>query len=136
MVSVGPASRSSPRPYHPHLGGVESHVRHVARELRGRGTEVEVWTVDRGEHLGVTELDGTVVRHLPTPMPARSGRALMSFGRPRPGAWKAWRSAFRAFHPDLLHVQCFGPNGVYAAALARRARAPPRAVESRRDDGG
>jgi len=110
--------------YHPHLGGVESHVRHVARELRGRGTEVEVWTVDRGEHLGVTELDGTVVRHLPTPMPARSGRALTSFGLAAPRAWKAWRSAFRAFHPDLLHVQCFGPNGVYAAALARRAGVP------------
>ena len=110
--------------YHPHLGGVEGHVRHVARELRSRGTEVEVWTVDRGEHLGVTELDGTVVRHLPTPLPARSGRALMSFGLAAPRAWHAWRSAFRAFRPDLLHVQCFGPNGVYAAALARRTGTP------------
>ena len=110
--------------YHPHLGGVESHVRHVARELRGRGTAVEVWTVDRGEHLGVTELDGTVVRHLPTPLPARSGRALVSFGLAAPRAWHAWRSAFRAFRPELLHIQCFGPNGVYAAALARRTGTP------------
>ncbi len=110
--------------YHPHLGGVESHVRHVARELRGQGTAVEVWSVDRGEHLGVTELDGTVVRHLPTPLPARSGRALASFGLSAPRAWHAWRSAFRAFRPELLHVQCFGPNGVYAAALARRTGTP------------
>ncbi|MBW8732037.1 MAG: glycosyltransferase family 4 protein [Terrabacter sp.] len=110
--------------YHPHLGGVEAHVRHVARELRSLGTDVEVWTVDRGEHLGVAELDGTVVRHLPTPLPARSGRALVNFGLAAPRAWHAWRSAFRAFRPDLLHVQCFGPNGVYAAALARRTRTP------------
>ena len=24
-----------------------------------------------------------------------------------------------AFRPDVLHVQCFGPNGTYAAALSR-----------------
>lgn len=110
--------------YHPHLGGVESHVRHIARELRRTGTTVEVWAVDRGEHLGVTELDGTVVRHLPTPMPARSGRALASFAVSAPRAWHAWRAAWRAFRPELLHVQCFGPNGVYAAALGRRTGTP------------
>lgn len=110
--------------FHPHVGGVESHVRHVARELRATGTDVEVWTVDRGEHLGVTELDGTLVRHLPTPMPARSARALTSFAAAAPGAWHAWSSAFRTFRPDVLHVQCFGPNGVYAAALARRRGVP------------
>ena len=106
--------------YHPHLGGVESHVRHVARELRALGTAVEVWTVDRGEHLGVTELDGTVVRHLPTPLPARSARAIGHFATTAPRAWRTWRAAFRDFRPDVLHVHCFGPNGPYAAALARR----------------
>lgn len=110
--------------YHPHLGGVESHVRNVARELRARGTQVEVWTVDRGEHLGVTRLDGTVVRHLPTPMPARSMAALAGFAVAAPRAWRAWRAAFRSFGPDVLHVQCFGPNGPYAAALAKRTRTP------------
>ena len=110
--------------YHPYLGGVESHVRNVARELRSRGTEVEVWTVDRGEHLGVTHLDGTVVRHLPTPMPARSARALAGFALSAARAWRAWRAAYRAFDPDVLHVQCFGPNGPYAAALARSTGTP------------
>ena len=110
--------------FHPHLGGVESHVRHVARELRATGTEVEVWTVDRGEHLGVGELDGTVVRYLPTPLPARSARALASFAAKAPRAWLAWRSAVRTFRPDVLHVQCFGPNGVYAVTLAGRTGLP------------
>ncbi|GAA2493498.1 glycosyltransferase family 4 protein [Terrabacter carboxydivorans] len=121
---MGPRVALVASSFHPYVGGVESHVRHVARELRATGTDVEVWTVDRGEHLGVTELDGTVVRHLPTPMPARSARALASFAAAAPGAWHAWSSAFRAFRPDVLHVQCFGPNGVYAAALARRRGLP------------
>lgn len=114
--------------YHPHLGGVESHVRNVARELRARGTDVEVWTVDRGERaperVGVTELDGIVVRHLPTPMPARSAAALTRFAVAAPRAWRAWRQAFRTFQPDVLHIQCFGPNGPYAAALARHTGTP------------
>ncbi len=110
--------------YHPYLGGVESHVRNVARELRARGTEVEVWTVDRGEHLGVTQLDGIVVRHLPTPLPARSIPALARFLVSAPRAWAAWRSAHREFTPGVLHVQCFGPNGLYAAALSRLTRSP------------
>ncbi|GAB2776959.1 glycosyltransferase family 1 protein [Terrabacter koreensis] len=110
--------------YHPYLGGVESHVRNVAGALRGQGAEVEVWTVDRGERLGVTELDGTVVRHLPTPMPARSVKALTDFALSAPRAWHAWRAAHRAFGPEVLHVQCFGPNGPYAAALAGRTRTP------------
>ena len=29
------------------------------------------------------------------------------------------RSAVAAFRPDVLHVQCFGPNGAYATALSR-----------------
>ena len=110
--------------YHPHVGGVESHVRHVAARLRDSGLEVEVWTVDRGEQLGVTEIDGVVVRYLPTPLPARSAVALGSFAVAAPRAWRRWVSAFRGFRPDVLHVQCFGPNGVYAAALARRAAVP------------
>src|SRR6478735_1797049 len=111
-VAVSPRIALVASSFHPYVGGVESHVRHVARELRAAGTDVEVWTVDRGEHLGVTELDGTVVRHLPTPMPARSARALSSFAAAAPGAWHAWSSAFRTFRPDVLHVQCFVPNGV------------------------
>lgn len=110
--------------YHPYVGGVESHVRHVAAELRGAAIDVEVWTVDRGEHLGVTELDGIEVRHLPTPLPARSGSSLASFGTAAPRAWRSWRAAFRSFEPDVVHVQCFGPNGVYASALARSVRVP------------
>ncbi|WP_323100579.1 glycosyltransferase family 4 protein [Intrasporangium sp. YIM S08009] len=110
--------------YDPYVGGVESHVRHVARALRRRGTDVEVWTVDRGEHLGERVLDDVLVRHLPTPMPARKVPSLAGFATAAPGAWRQWRAAHREFAPDVLHVQCFGPNGAWALALSRRTGTP------------
>ncbi|WP_448811690.1 glycosyltransferase family 4 protein [Agromyces bauzanensis] len=110
--------------YAPHVGGVEEHVRQVARELIARGDIVEVWTVDRGEHLGVREVDGVVVRYLSTPLPARSLGAIARFTAALPGAWRRWTTAFREFRPRVLHVQCFGPNGLYALALHRRSGVP------------
>ena len=108
----------------PYRGGVEEHVRHTAAALLDRGHEVLVWTVDRGEHLGVRTVDGVTVRYLPTPLPAARVGALARFARVAPAAWRAWGAALRTDRPDLLHVHCFGPNGVYAAALARRHTLP------------
>lgn len=110
--------------FHPHLGGVEEHVRSTARELRARGHEVVVWTVDRGEHLGILEIDGFEVRYLPTPLPARALGPIARFALHAPLAWRAWTRAFKDFRPDVLHVQCFGPNGLYALALHRRYATP------------
>ncbi|GAA1059048.1 glycosyltransferase [Agromyces bracchium] len=111
--------------YAPHFGGVEEHVRQVAHELSQRpDTVVEVWSVDRGEHLGTRDVDGVVVRHLPTPLPARNLRSLLSLVRTVPSAWLAWSRARRSFRPELLHVHCFGPNGVYGLVLGRLWRLP------------
>lgn len=110
--------------YHPYPGGVEEHTRNVARELRGLGHEVVIWTVDRGERLGTQLVDGIEVRYLPTPLPAANLGAVGRFVRDLPSAWRAWRSALRDFGPDILHVQCFGPNGLYALALHHRTRVP------------
>ncbi|GAA4374121.1 glycosyltransferase [Agromyces bauzanensis] len=111
--------------YAPHFGGVEEHVRQVAHELSKRAdTEVEVWTVDRGEHLGVRDVDGVTVRYLPTPLPARNLRSMLALVRDVPLAWVAWSRARRSFRPELLHVHCFGPNGVYAVVLAWLWRLP------------
>lgn len=108
----------------PHVGGVEEHVRHVAAGLRARGHDVVVWAVDRGDVNPPDVVDGVPVRRLPTPMPARSAGALAHFLRRAPGAWRAWRRALREDRPDLINVQCFGPNGVWATALARVAHRP------------
>jgi glycogen(starch) synthase len=108
----------------PHLGGVETHVARVAGALRGAGWTAEVWTVDRGGGLGVTDQDGVRVRYLPTPLPARSVTAMMRFVRQTGRARRAWADAYRAFRPDILNIQCFGPNGLYGAALARTVGIP------------
>ncbi|QDO87426.1 glycosyltransferase family 4 protein [Ornithinimicrobium ciconiae] len=110
--------------YHPHFGGVEEHVRHVAAELAIRGHAVEVWTVDRGDHLGVQEVDGIRVRYLRTPMPARRTSNLARFAFTAPVALARWLAAARAFKPDLVHVHCFGPNGPYARLVAALIRVP------------
>ena len=103
-------------------------MRRVAGELAALDdTEVEVWTVDRGEHLGERELDGIRVRYLPTPLPARNARSMLGMLKDAPPAWRAWARARREFRPELLHVHCFGPNGVYALALC----APQRGCRSR-----
>jgi glycogen synthase len=110
--------------YHPHTGGVESHVRHVARVLAARGRSVEVWTVDRGERLGTRRVDGVLVRYLPCPQPSSRPGDVARFGLAAPGAALAWGRAHAAFRPDVLHVQCFGPNGAYALALRTLTRTP------------
>ena len=110
--------------YHPHSGGVEEHVRRVASALRDRGHQVAVWTVDRGERLGVQRIDGIEVRYLPTPLPARSLRACARFVGLLPRSVLAWARAWRSFRPQVLHVHCFGPNGIYALAASSVTRTP------------
>ncbi|MGC5585129.1 glycosyltransferase family 4 protein [Ornithinimicrobium sp. W1665] len=110
--------------YHPHFGGVEEHVRHVSKELLARGHAVEVWTVDRGDGLRDEVVDGCRVRYLPTPLPARSVRALGSLALRAPRALARWISAYVTFRPDVINVQCFGPNGPYGLALATMTRSP------------
>jgi glycosyltransferase involved in cell wall biosynthesis len=110
--------------FDPHTGGVESHVRHVARVLAARGSAVEVWTVDRGERLGTRRVDGVLVRYLPTPQPSSRPGDVARFALSAPGAALAWGRAFRSFRPDVLHVQCFGPNGAYALGLRTLTRTP------------
>lgn len=110
--------------YHPHTGGVEEHTRQVAHELAGRGHEVQVWTVDRGEHLGRRVVDGVLVHYLPCPQPARTPRAVLRFLAEFPLAARRWQRAYRQLRPDVLHVQCFGPNGLYAFGLHRTTGVP------------
>lgn len=110
--------------YHPHFGGVEEHVRHVANGLQARGHAVEVWTVDRGDGLRDEIVDGCRVRYLPTPLPARSVRAVAALALRAPEALARWVGAYVAFRPDVINVQCFGPNGVYGLILAQLTGAP------------
>ncbi|MFC8733032.1 glycosyltransferase family 4 protein [Luteimicrobium sp. NPDC057192] len=101
----------------PRVGGVEEHVHRLAPRLQDLGHEVVIWTVDRGD--APVTLPGITVRHLPTPLPAANARSAARFAWEGPRALAAWVRAARADRPDVLHVQCFGPNGTWATAMSR-----------------
>ena len=110
-----------PSSYPPSLGGVEELTRHLALSLGAVGDEVEVWTGHRDDGAPETAelLDGIVVRRLPMPLPATHWSAVRRSAITGTRSVLSLRSAVAAFRPDVLHVQCFGPNGVYAHALSR-----------------
>lgn len=114
--------------YAPHVGGVEEHVAQVARGLQARGHRVEVWTVDRGLRVETDPAESDEsdvrVRYLPAPLPARRPAALLRFALKSPKACRRWIGAARELQPDVLMVQCFGPNGVYGLRLHRRTGIP------------
>jgi glycogen(starch) synthase len=125
--------------YAPYIGGVEEHVRNVAAVLRDRGHDVVVWTVDRAGGFGVTEIDGIEVWSLPAPLPARSVSSMGRFAATAPRAAYFWNRAFRSHRPQVIHVQCFGPNGTYARYLAQLHGTPMIVSahgETVMDDGG
>ncbi|HEV8360127.1 MAG TPA: glycosyltransferase, partial [Candidatus Thermoplasmatota archaeon] len=50
--------------FDPHVGGVESHVGSIARELAARGHEVTVLTASQGDAPAVEERDGLRIERL------------------------------------------------------------------------
>lgn len=105
--------------YLPRIGGVEEHVAHVARRLTERGHSVVIWSVDQGDSVPPDD-GGIPVRYLPCPLPSRSVRGILSFAARAFGARRAWRSALRLDRPEVIHIHCFGPNGVYAEQFVGR----------------
>jgi glycogen synthase len=114
-----------PSAYAPSVGGVEELTRRLAGRLVAAGDQVEVWTIRHPGTLPADEVvDGLRVRRFGLPLPRAHPAALARFPGP---AWRAllalWRAAAE-FRPDLLHVQCFSANGLYAVALAACRRLP------------
>lgn len=114
-----------PSAYAPALGGVEELTRRLADRLVKGGDEVEVWTFRHPASLAPVEtVDDVVVRRFAFPLPsARPGDAL-SFPAAGWRALHALSGAERSFRPDVIHVQCFSAQGIYATALAARRRLP------------
>jgi glycosyltransferase involved in cell wall biosynthesis len=109
-----------PSAYLPDLGGVEELTHNLATTLAGRGHAVEVWTA-KVPAIGPTtedELDGIAVLRVPFALPALRPRSMVELPRPGFEAVRSLHRAVRRFRPDVLHVQCFGPNGVYATGLS------------------
>jgi glycogen synthase len=108
-----------PSAYWPSVGGVEELTRRLANQLVSGGDQVEVWTIRHPRHLPAEELvDGLRVRRFTLPMPRSHPAALARFPAAAGRALWTLSRAASEFRPDLLHVQCFSANGVYATALA------------------
>lgn len=107
----------------PRMGGVEVHVANIATELVRLGHTVAIWAVDQGDE-APDDYRGIPVRYLPCPLPARTLPAAAGFLQQALPAWRAWHRALAADRPDVLNIQCFGPNGVYASTLARTTGVP------------
>ena len=115
-----------PSAYPPALGGVEESTRHLALALVDAGDEVEVWTLhgDDAEPETVEVRDDLIVRRLPDAPARRQVVIAAPSATIGPRTLFSLRNAVDAFRPDVLHVVCFGPNGVYATALARLTGLP------------
>jgi glycogen synthase len=115
-----------PGAYLPTLGGVQELTRNLAIALRDGGDHVEIWCqqADGIDNWTVDELDGFTVRHFPFPLPRADVRSLPPLVRRGSATMRTMRRAVHEFRPDVLHVQCFGPNGVYATALSTITRVP------------
>lgn len=109
-----------PSSYLPNLGGVEEMTRQLALQLVDGGDAVEVWTQQQDGTARPTAetMDGIVVRRFPFPLPSTDPRCVVPLAAAGIPSLAALRNAARAFRPDLLHVHCFGPNGVYATTLS------------------
>ena len=80
--------------------------------------------------------DGLVVRRFPMPLPATRVAAVSHAATTGWRTMRGLRRAVDTFRPDVLHVQCFGPNGAYATALARLCRVPLVITPAGRDADG
>jgi glycosyltransferase involved in cell wall biosynthesis len=65
-----------------------------------------------------------IVRRLPMPLPATNWSAIRRSATTGVRTLFSLRDAVAAFRPDVLHVQCFGPNGAYAVPLSRLTGRP------------
>jgi len=115
-----------PSAFWPAVGGVEELTRRLADALVERGDSVEIWApMDSRRRLPHDEsCEGLRVRRFAMPLPPAVPTELLHALATAPAAMRDLRRAVREFRPDILHVQCFGPNGAYAAALSFLTRAP------------
>jgi glycogen synthase len=114
-----------PSAFAPAVGGVEELTRRLAERLVAAGDDVEVWTIRHPARLPADEVIGGLrVRRFALPMPRAHAGELLRLPSAAAAALGELARAAIEFRPEVLHVQCFSVNGVYAAALAARRRLP------------
>jgi glycogen(starch) synthase len=113
-----------PSAYHPAVGGVELLTARLASALGTAGDEVEVWTFGSPALPAEEVMDGVTVRRFDFPMPSSRPDAVPRLLSSSARTGIRLRRAMQLFEPDVVHVQCFSGNGVWALAAARLAGVP------------
>jgi len=117
-----------PSQYFPSLGGVEELTRNLAANLTRSGDQVEVWApvpeIAADTPSATEYLDGIRVRRFEYPLPRANPASLAPLLREGVPTLGAMLRASADFQPDVINVQCFGPNGVYATALSKLTGLP------------
>jgi len=94
--------------YHPHLGGVETHVRRISEELENLGCNVEIFTLTNSKQHNAKSFKHLFVPLVPewlglAPSPTLLTKVLGS-------------------NAEIVHAHSYGYPVVWAAALARKLR--------------
>jgi len=111
--------------FHPHFGGVEEACRHLALEYQKRGHGVCIITTRHPQDLPASErAAGADVWRFPFEMPRANPRGMARFLHQFPADLGAVTRLLRKLNTDIIHVQCVGPNGLYALAAARTTGLP------------
>jgi glycogen synthase len=115
-----------PSAYAPFVGGVEVLTNRLAVNLEEAGHRVEVWTARSSrDHLAAQEMvDGIQVRRFVFATPRASLVAASAWPLQAGSTVAEMLRAIRTFRPEVLHVQCYGANGVFATLVSALARVP------------
>jgi glycogen synthase len=115
-----------PSAFAPHVGGVEILTDRLARNLVSSGHHVEVWTARTpGDAIADDEqMDGLRIRRFVFAGPRASLGHMARWPMAATKTVAQMNNALRQFRPDVLHVECFGANGVYASGVSALRRVP------------
>jgi len=111
--------------FYPHFGGVEEACRHLALEYRRRGHGAHILTTRHPKDLPAQErVEGVDVWRFPFEMPRGNPKGMAHFARRFPPDLRAVTRLLKTLGTDIIHVQCVGPNGLYALGAARMTGLP------------
>ena len=119
-----------PSAFHPNLGGVEELTRQVAHALRRRDHRVAVVSQRFPLDLPIyEEFEGLPLHRVafvgaPQGYHPRSLKARATWLHRRAAAERETARLVEEIEPDLIHVQCAGPNAYYAHQAARASGLP------------
>jgi len=118
----------------PAVGGVESHVYHLAMELAKANVSIEVFTTDLQRDTPFTRLNGGLV---PFPFPVRRFRATRFANVPHGLGIvsPSMASAILRARPDVIHAHAYGYFPTFVGGFAQLMRGTPLVVTPHSDAG-